>query len=352
MNTSRIQGKPNSQQLHQQAGQVLKWDGNQWAPNADNSDGFSLPFDASYDGDQTAFQLENPTMGTKASLLTESGNILQLGPSGEQIAPNGLLDIENSFKGIFSMNINNSSGSGGGIYIHNSDNNALYIDNYSNSDAVEIDNSGNGGRALVIDNGGNDEVALWVSNLSNNYAAYFDGDVHVTGTLSKSGGSFEIDDPIDPANKILRHSFVESPDMMNIYNGNVTTDASGNATIELPDYFSALNMDFRYQLTVIGQFAEAIVSKEIQNNQFTITTNKPNVKVSWQVTGIRKNPWAQKNRIIVEEQKSSKTKGFYLNPKAYGLPTTKSVEWALHPEMMKRTQEKINELKADGESQK
>ena len=250
------------------------------------------------------------------------------------------------------MNINNSSGSGGGIYIHNSDNNALYIDNYSNSDAVEIDNSGNGGRALVIDNGGNDEVALWVSNLSNNYAAYFDGDVHVTGTLSKSGGSFEIDDPIDPANKILRHSFVESPDMMNIYNGNVTTDASGNATIELPDYFSALNMDFRYQLTVIGQFAEAIVSKEIQNNQFTITTNKPNVKVSWQVTGIRKNPWAQKNRIIVEEQKSSKTKGFYLNPKAYGLPTTKSVEWALHPEMMKRTQEKINELKADGESQK
>ena len=27
----------------------------------------------------------------------------------------------------------------------------------------------------------------------------------------------------------------------------------------LPEYFSALNRDFRYQLTVIGQFAQAIM---------------------------------------------------------------------------------------------
>ena len=46
---------------------------------------------------------------------------------------------------------------------------------------------------------------------------------------------------------------------MNVYNGNVTTDANGDATVILPDYFEALNRDFLYQLTVIGQFAQAIV---------------------------------------------------------------------------------------------
>ena len=53
------------------------------------------------------------------------------------------------------------------------------------------------------------------------------GNLQVDGTVSKGGGSFKIDDPIDPAGKYLSHSFVESPDMMNIYNGNVTTDAKG-----------------------------------------------------------------------------------------------------------------------------
>ena len=43
--------------------------------------------------------------------------------------------------------------------------------------------------------------------------------------LSKSIGTFKIDHPLDPANKYLSHSFVELPDMMNIYNGNVMTDA-------------------------------------------------------------------------------------------------------------------------------
>ena len=49
--------------------------------------------------------------------------------------------------------------------------------------------------------------------------------------------------------------------MMNIYNGNITTDANGEATVALPAYFAVLNKDFRYQLTVIGQFAQAIVAE-------------------------------------------------------------------------------------------
>ena len=56
-------------------------------------------------------------------------------------------------------------------------------------------------------------------------AGRFTGDVAISGTLSKGGGSLKIDHPLDPENKYLYHSFVESPDMMNIYNGTITTDA-------------------------------------------------------------------------------------------------------------------------------
>ena len=55
------------------------------------------------------------------------------------------------------------------------------------------------------------------------------GNLSIAGSVSKAGGSFKIDHPLDPAGKYLYHSFVESPDMMNIYNGVVTLDAKGQA---------------------------------------------------------------------------------------------------------------------------
>jgi hypothetical protein len=150
------------------------------------------------------------------------------------------------------------------------------------------------------------------------FAGVFLGKVRITGTLSKGGGGFEIDHPLDPANKYLRHSFVECPDMLNVYSGNVTTDDNGEARVALPDYFEVLNQDFRYQLTVIGQFAQAIVAQEVEHNQFTIKTDQPRVKVSWQVTGTRRDPWALANRIAVEEEKAAEEKGRYLHPKVWG----------------------------------
>ena len=113
--------------------------------------------------------------------------------------------------------------------------------------------------------------------------------------------------------------------MMNVYNENITTDAPGEATVMLPDYFEALNQDFRYQLTVIGQFAQAIVATEIQDNRFTIKTDKPFVKVSWQVTGIRRDPYANDHRIQVEADKSPGEQGQYLYPQGYGQPAAKSI---------------------------
>ncbi len=162
-------------------------------------------------------------------------------------------------------------------------------------------------------------------------SASVDGDFTVFGNLVKHSGSFRIDHPLDPEHKFLSHSFVESPDMMNIYNGNVTTDATGSATVTLPDYFAALNRDFRYQLTVLGQFAQAIVFREVAQNSFEIHTDKPGVKVSWQVTGIRQDAWARARPIVVEEFKPAEQQGMYLYPAGFGAGKEKQIGASSRP---------------------
>jgi trimeric autotransporter adhesin len=197
-----------------------------------------------------------------------------------------------------------------------------------------------GGSALY---GGNGIYATGGARNSNDgidgTAGYFDGDVFATGSIDSENAITKIDHPLDPANKYLSHSSVESSEMKNMYDGTVTTDASGDAVVELPDWFEAINRDFRYQLTVIGQFAQAIVDKKISGNSFAIKTDKPNVEVSWQVTGIRQDAWANAHRTPVEQQKDARERGHYLHPELYGAPEEMSVEWARHPEQMKRMQE-------------
>jgi hypothetical protein len=167
-----------------------------------------------------------------------------------------------------------------------------------------------------------------------------EGNLNVQGILFKSAGSFRIDHPLDPANKFLSHSFVESPDMKNIYDGNITTDANGSATVTLPDYFAALNRDFRYQLTVLGQFAQAIVSRKIAGNSFEVRTDKPGVEVSWQVTGIRQDAYAQANPIVVEESKPAEEQGLYLFPAGFGAGEEKQIGYPSRP-ATPQTEQKI-----------
>ena len=158
------------------------------------------------------------------------------------------------------------------------------------------------------------------------YGGYSNGDFAVAGTLSKTAGTFKIDHPQDPANKYLVHSFVESPDMMNVYNGNIITNANGDATITLPGYFYSLNKDFRYQLTPIGSFAQTMVATKISaTNTFTIKSDKPNIEVSWQVTGVRQDAYANAHRIVDVVNKTGDEKGKYIHPELFGQAKEKGI---------------------------
>ena len=163
-------------------------------------------------------------------------------------------------------------------------------------------------------------------------AALFVGNVTVAGNLSKSSGSFQIDHPLDPANKYLYHSFVESPDMMNIYNGDVTLDEKGQAAVQLPDWFESLNQDFRYQLTAIGAPGPNLyIAEKVHGNSFKIAGGQPGSEVSWQVTGIRHDAWANAHRVPVESAKPAAELGSYIHPELLGAPASKSVAAVRHP---------------------
>jgi hypothetical protein len=98
--------------------------------------------------------------------------------------------------------------------------------------------------------------------------------------------------------------------------------------VELPDYFEVLNRDFRYQLTCIGGFAPVYIAEEISGNSFRIAGGTDGMKVSWQVTGIRHDPFANANRIKVEEEKPAEERGLYLHPEAMGFDRTKYINYA------------------------
>lgn len=146
-------------------------------------------------------------------------------------------------------------------------------------------------------------------------AAHFMGKVRIDGALEKGGGGFKIDHPLDPAHKYLNHSFVESPHRVNIYNDNATLDAEGRAVIELPVWFGVLNRDFRYQLTPIGGAMPNLhIAEVVRQNRFVIAGGTPGLQVSWQITGVRQDAWANANPLPVEEDKPAHEMDTYLHP--------------------------------------
>lgn len=132
------------------------------------------------------------------------------------------------------------------------------------------------------------------------------GRLDVDGTLTKRAGQFRIDHPLDPERRHLSHSFVESDEMKNVYDGTVVLDARGTAEIAVPDWFEALNERFRYQLTPLGQPApELHVLHRMSGNRFGIAGGPPGAEVCWQVTGVRHDTYAQEHPMVVESDKEA-----------------------------------------------
>ena len=247
------------------------------------------------------------------------------GVSGSSSSGTGVVGSANTGKGV----VGSSSGSFG---VQGSSTSSVGVAGYSTngyglqgiSDSTAIAGFSTNGYALqgVSDN----NYALYAeTKKAGSYAGIFKGNVYIYGTLGKSAGSFKIDHPLHPDTEYLSHSFVESPDMMNVYNGNTSLDKKGEATITLPAYFQSLNRDFRYQLTPIGAPAMLYVAKEISGNQFKIAGGKVGMKVSWQVTGIRNDAYAREHRIQVEENKTGDDRGKYLYPAGFGAGNDKSI---------------------------
>lgn len=253
----------------------------------------------------------------------------QYGVRGESEAGNGLFGKSKSSYGVYGESKDYSA-----VYGASETSWGVGGTNTTSSNAAFL-----GGTDMAIFCYNNVPGETTISATSNGgYAARMLGNVQVTGTLYKGGGAFKIDHPLDPENKYLLHSFVESPDMMNVYNGNIVLDENGTATVELPDWFEALNKEFRYQLTCIGGYAPVYISEEITGNHFCIAGGIPGLKVSWLVTGVRHDEYAETHRIPVEEEKTTEEKGKYEYPEAFGQPKSKSIYY-------EKNQERIHSLK-------
>jgi len=252
-----------------------------------------------------------------------------------------------------------NSPSGGTMHFRNGNTEYMYLDSLgalvinSQVDGLLATSFQSGANGIIgEDSSGGDAFGVWgINNGGSGYGvvstgpAYVAGNLTVTGQIFAGTKDFRIDHPLDPANKYLYHASIESSEMMNLYTGNVTTDAKGEATVKMPSWFEAVNTDFRYQLTVMGQFAQAIVGRKLENNEFTIRTSVPNVEVSWQVTAVRHDAYAMAHPLVVEQTKSEQEAGHYIHPELYGQTDKKGMMWGLHKEKMLALEQRHAKMK-------
>lgn len=288
-----------------------------------------------YEGGSHADDQNDPGGGTSLMTLSASGNLYVDATGGA----NAIYGNNSNATGVAGTSgtgdgVNGASVSGYGVYgsTTTASSSGVYGENLYSGTVFQY---GDGVTGVAHASYGRGLHGLAVDNATD--AGFFDGAVSITTDLYASGSkNFKIDHPLDPANKYLLHACIESPDVKNLYDGNITTDGAGEATVVLPSYFETLNRDFRYQLTVIGQFAQAIVASKINGNQFTIKTDKPNVEVSWQVTGVRQDAYMRAHPMVVEQDKPAYERGTYIHPELFGQPEEKSLSWKHNPELWKR----------------
>jgi hypothetical protein len=122
--------------------------------------------------------------------------------------------------------------------------------------------------------------------------------------------------------------------VLNQYTGNVTLDGNGEAWVELPEWFEAINTDFRYQLTPVGgAMPDLHIAQGVQDDRFLIAGGEPGMVVSWLVTALRNDLYMQQNPQPAEGPKPPDQQGRYLQPELYGLPVEMTENYVLPPEL-------------------
>jgi len=268
------------------------------------------------------------------------------------VEPNaGVFGVGNRFKGVQGVT-NTSVGVVGtaleeGTGVRGTANTGIGVEGESNGGFIGVGMLGtsSGGfistGVMALNSAPANGIGLYARGSGGGVAGLFDGNVEVTGSLTKAGGGFKIDHPIDPANKYLSHSFVEAPERKNVYDGISALDDNGACWVELPEWFEALNGDFRYQLSAIAAPAPNLhVAREISNNRFSIAGGMPGMKVSWQVTGVRKDAWAKAHPLMVEEEKPESERGYYQNPELYHQHRENSTFWKGTAQLMRQVEER------------
>jgi hypothetical protein len=300
---------------------------------------------AAFSGDRPAVQGSGGTStGVEGDSTSGMGVV---GTSGTSVGVEGDSAIGIGVRGTSSTSIGvyGNSESGVGVYGNSSTTDGVKGISGTKGGVVGESTTGDGvaGVACNSDCGGAGVFG------AGKLAGGFNGNVGISGDLSVTGlKAFHMDHPLDPANKYLNHFSIESNEVLDTYSGNITTDASGTAKVELPEYFEALNKNYRYQLTVIGQFAQAIIWQKIERNSFVIKTDKPDVEVSWQVTGVRSDAYVKAHPMAVEEDKPAQERGHYLTPEVFGQPEEMSMAWLYHGELMREAKELEQRRRAQG----
>jgi hypothetical protein len=179
--------------------------------------------------------------------------------------------------------------------------------------------------------------------------------VFANGDMTSTGAKlFTIDHPLDPQHKLLKHFSIESNEILNVYRGNVILNGNGEATVELPSYFDAININFSYNLTAIGSKADLFVKSEISNRQFEIAGGKPGQKVSWVVYADRNDPYIQQNPAVKENevQKPDGWDGKYLQPQLFGASEEQGIFYYLKKEVQKTDEPAEQNRKEEKQSPK
>ncbi len=275
--------------------------------------------------------------GSSASASSSRGNPLTLPFIGGFATSGAVLALTNISNG----NRGALGAAGGGVVGQSNDDVGVF--GQSNSSRGVVGQSDSKGGVVGESTSGNGVAGITKSETASGVfgaghrAGMFNGNVGVSGTLSVTGlKQFQIDHPLDPSNKYLVHASIESSEALNLYAGNVVLDHHGRALVRLPDWFEAVNVDFRYQLTAVGNSAPSLyVAKKIAGNQFTIAGGHPGQEVSWQVIAARNDIWAREHPMHVEEEKPAAERGTYIYPQGFGQPAQRSLSWKLHPDLMR-----------------